>query len=116
MRRFWIVTSWIYRVALALGAGSVPVLQAMITANVVNWSPWTVVWVAGGVGIGTVADSTRALFHKFKAHEREASRSRMHRPLVGALDAIATARGVPLRSLGISVFVIRRRLRLGPCG
>lgn len=108
MRRFYKATSWIYRVALALAPGSIPVLTAMITAHVFNWSPWTVVWVASGVGIATFFDNLGALAHKFRAHERAAARSRMHTPLVGALDAIADARGVPLSSLGISVFVPRR--------
>ena len=108
MRRYRIVVSRIYRIGLAGGAGSVPVLQAMITGKVVHWNPWTAVWVAAAVGATTVADNVGALVHKFRAHERAAARSRMHTPLVGALDAIREVTGVPLSALGISVFALRR--------
>lgn len=99
-----------YRILLALAAGSVVVLQALILNKLVHWSPWTVVTVAAVVAGVTFLDNLRLLFYKFQAHQREASRSRMHTPLIGALNAVATARDVPLESLGISVFAIRKYL------
>jgi hypothetical protein len=89
-------------------------LQALITNKVVNWTPLTVVWIACAVGLVTFLDNLRLLYQKFNSRERKALRAKMHIPLMGALDAVASAQQVPLASLGISVFKIR--LRLGRVG
>lgn len=108
-----------YRVLLAISALVVGVLQALVANKVVHWSPLVVVVVAGAFGGVVFLDNLRLIRHKLQAHERHAARSRMHQPLIGALNAITTARGVELRMLGISVFAIRRtwymKWHLLPC-
>jgi hypothetical protein len=106
----WIGITTTYRVALALAGASIGVLQVLVSTKVVTWSPWVVVSIASALGAIAFVDNTRLVYHKFRMHERELARSRMHKPLIGALNAVATARGIPLQCLGISVFAVRSRL------
>jgi hypothetical protein len=106
----WVTIATGYRLLLIVGGASVGALQALVANKVVSWSPWVVVTVASVVGGIAALDNVRLLFHKLRMHEREVARSKMHKPLVGALNAVATARNIPLEKLGISVFAIRPRL------
>jgi hypothetical protein len=110
--RLWIAVTYAYRVLYALAGLVLVILQTLVVNKVVEWSPTVVVWVAIGVGAVAFIDNLRLIRFKYHAHEREAARSRMHKPLVGALNAIAEARNVPLEHLGVSVFAIRRKWRL----
>lgn len=92
---------------LATAGLSVGILQALVGTKVVQWSPWVVVSVASAFGAVAFLDNIRLIRHKLQAHERHAARSRMHQPLVGALNTITDLRDVQLRELGISVFAIR---------
>jgi len=103
-----VIFASIYRGVLVIIGASVGVLTVLIETQIVHWSPWVVASVAITLGVVTCVDNVRLLAFKFQAHERGAARSRMHQPLVGALNAVAVARGVPLDKLGISVFAIRR--------
>lgn len=97
-----------YRIMLALSALVIGTLQALIANKVVSWNPWVVVAVACGFGIVVFLDNVRLVKQKLQAHERHALRSRMHQPLIGALNAVTTARPVGLPALGISVFAVKR--------
>jgi len=97
-----------YRVGLALSALVIGTLQALVANKVVSWPPWIVVAVASGFGLVVFLDNIRLVKRRLQAHERHAMRSRMHQPLVGALNAVTTARSVELPALGISVFAVKR--------
>jgi hypothetical protein len=106
LRVFWATA---YRVVFAAAGLSVVVLGALVNNKVVAWGPWVVVSIASAVGLVAFIDNLRLIYFKYQAHEREAARSRMHKPLIGALNTITEARGVPLEALGISVFAIRAK-------
>lgn len=94
---------------LSIGMLAVGTLQAMVANKVVAWSPWLVVWVAFGVGAITFLDNVRLIRHKFRAHERNAAKARMYRPMFSALCSVSEARQVKLLEFGISIF------RITPC-
>jgi len=105
------VLAVIYRVLFAAAGLSVVVLHALIENKVVDWSRWIVVAAAIAVGALAFIDNVRVIFYKYQAYEREKARSEMHKPLIGALDFITDYHKAPLKTLGVSVFAIRRAWR-----
>src|ERR1700732_925767 len=105
MARLFLATS--YRVVYALAGLAIIVLNALIDRKVVDWDPLIAVYVASGVGLVAFLDNLRLIKFKYEAHERNAARSRMYRPLILAMDSVAEQRKVRLLKLGASVFRIQ---------
>jgi hypothetical protein len=98
-----------YRVLFAAAGFAVVVLNALIEKKVVHWSPLVAVYVASGVGLVALVDNLGQIKLKYDARDRDAARSRMHKPVVSALLSIAKTRQVDFEQLGISAFSIRRK-------
>ncbi|GJN99548.1 hypothetical protein NJB18091_30170 [Mycobacterium marinum] len=98
----------VWRIALAIAALVLAIVQSLIVTKRVDWSPWVAVVAAGAVGLLAFIDNVRLARVGFQAPERHKARSKMHKPLIFALDAICEARDVPLDVLGVSVFRIKR--------
>jgi hypothetical protein len=96
------------RLILAVAALVLAVIQSLIVTKVVKWSPWVAVVAASAVGLLAFIDNVRLAKTGYQAPERHKARSKMHKPLIFALDAISDARDVPLDALGVSVFRIKR--------
>jgi hypothetical protein len=97
-----------YRVLFALAGLAVVVINALIERKIVDWNPLIAVYVASAVGAIAVADNLAQLKFKYDAQERNAARSRMHKPVISGLVSITKARPVDFEQLGVSVFGIRR--------
>jgi hypothetical protein len=98
----------IYRILLGVSGLSVGILQALVDTKAVDWSPWTVVSIASGVGVVAFLDNMRSLRVEHQAAERNKARTTMQPALITALYLITKERDVDLLSLGASVFNIRR--------
>jgi hypothetical protein len=105
--RFVLATS--YRVLYALAGLALVIVNALIDRQIVHWDQR--VAAVGAIGVGLVAcfDNIRLIRYKLQAHERNAARARMYRPMFIALVSVAEARSMQTFKFGVSVF------RIKPC-
>jgi hypothetical protein len=97
-----------YRVLYAVAGFAAAATNVLIEKKLVNWDARIAVGIGVGVGLLAFVDNIRLIKFKFEAHERNAARSRMHKPTISALSAISKTRLVDLESLGVSVFDFHR--------
>jgi cytochrome c biogenesis protein CcdA len=91
-----------FRIVYALAGFAIVVLNVLIERKVVDWDPIIAVIVASVVGFVAFVGNLHLLKVKYDSRERNAARTRMHKPAVTALNAITVARPVTLEELGPS--------------
>lgn len=97
-----------YRVFYAFAGFAAVATNVLIEKKLVNWDARIAVAIGIGVGLLAFFDNIRLIKFKFEAHERNAARSRMHKPTISALSSVTKTRQVDLERLGVSVFDFHR--------